>query len=153
MGLLFALVPGTTDRPSLACSAVWPKEIIWALGSPPRQENVLWAWEPSPRRRRQGRVIKWHTGESWHSSTLPTGCVQSCYCPKEQVSFSLQAVWAAVPWAKEIGEVSGVIWSCHCGFLTVQKGPGLTKEKAWKEYSYWKILVKFWRYCGCLNQV
>lgn len=33
------------------------------------------------------------------------------------------------------------------------EGPGLGREKAWKEYSYWKFFVKFWKYCGCLNQV
>lgn len=33
------------------------------------------------------------------------------------------------------------------------KGPGLGREKAWKEGHYWKLFVKIWRYCGCLNQV
>lgn len=43
------------------------------------------------------------------------------YRPEEQESLFLQAVWAAVPWAEDRGELSGVIWGCHCGFLAVQK--------------------------------
>lgn len=54
------------------------------------------------------------------------------YCPQMQaklavtaqksVSLFLKVVWAAVPWAKERREVSGVIWRCHHGFRTVKKG-------------------------------
>lgn len=55
--------------------------------------------------------------------SIATGAGKTeCWFPKEQVSLLLQAVWAAVPWAEDRGEVSGVSWSCHRGFLPVQKG-------------------------------
>lgn len=75
-----------------------------------------------------------------------------CFCPKEQVSLFLKAVWAAVPWTKERREVSRVIWR----FSNSENGVrGLAW--AWRRHGRnivtGSFLVKFWRYCGCLNQV
>lgn len=50
----------------------------------------------------------------------------------------MKAVWAAVPWAKERRGVRGDL-EVSPWFSNSEKGcegPGLGREKAWKEYSY-----------------
>lgn len=101
-------------------------------------------------------MVKWDTWESCGSSILPTDAGKTgCYCPKECVLI-LEGGLGSCALGK--GKKRGVRGDLEVSpwFSNSEKGcegPGLGREKAWKEYSYWKFFVKFWKYCGCLNQV
>lgn len=73
-------------------------------------------------------------------------CRQNCYCPKEQVSF-LTLTGSLGSCALGKGKRTGVRGDLELSpwFSNSAKGcegPGLRREKAWKEYSYWKFFCQ-----------